>query len=332
MSGHQENPKSGSVQSAKVLTGMSPGSGKDNMEDRSKIIGGSEIAAVMGLSRWKTPLALWAEKTGKVEIEDKSGIEHIELGIELEDFVCKKFEKKSGKKVRRDTRTFTHPQLPYCVAHIDRWVVGGELLEAKTCSAWKAKEWEGEEIPIEYVLQVNWYLGICQMKTGYIAVLIGGQKFLWKELAFDRELYDRQIAAAVRFYEENIVGDKPPMATFNDNETLLQMFPEAEGEIIQIDDQEKEDEINSALEHRLEVMKEITDAENEKSLIDAGLMQIIGESAGIQTKKFKITWSNVSRKVADVEAMKKDGIFDQYAKLSVSRTFRVYNIEKEKVK
>ena len=32
---------------------------------RATGIGGSEAAAAMGLSRWKTPLRLWHEKTGK---------------------------------------------------------------------------------------------------------------------------------------------------------------------------------------------------------------------------------------------------------------------------
>lgn len=295
-----------------------------DFSERNKQIGGSEIAAVMGLSRWKTPLQLWAEKTGKVIPEDISNLEHVELGTELEDFVAKKFERKSGKKVRRDNRAFVHKELSYCVAHIDRRITGtDELLECKTCSAWKAKEWDGEEIPVEYVLQVNWYLGICGMKTGYIAVLIGGQKFAWKEIAFDEALYAKQIQAAIRFMEFHVKEDHPPVAVANDNEALVDMFPEAQGEIVKIEAKEQADEMNTALEHRLEVMKEISAAEEEKAKIDAGIKLVIGNAAGVETDKFKVTWLNSTRTIADPDAMKKAGIFEQYSKTVASRTFRV---------
>ncbi len=69
--------------------------------DRTKFIGGSDISVVMGLNRWKTPLQLWAEKTGQVEPDDLSKVERVQLGSELEDFVAKKFERESGLKVRR---------------------------------------------------------------------------------------------------------------------------------------------------------------------------------------------------------------------------------------
>ena len=45
--------------------------------ERSEYIGGSDIASVMGLSRWKTPLQLWAEKTGNIPQEDLSDKEYI---------------------------------------------------------------------------------------------------------------------------------------------------------------------------------------------------------------------------------------------------------------
>jgi len=40
----------------------------------------------MGLSRWKTPLSLWAEKTGQLSNE-LSNFEAAEIGTELEDYV-----------------------------------------------------------------------------------------------------------------------------------------------------------------------------------------------------------------------------------------------------
>lgn len=150
--------------------------------NRNTYIGGSDIAAVMGLSRYNTPLKIWAEKTGKIEPADLSAIEAVQLGSDLEEFVSAQFTKATGKIVRKAPKAYTHKDYPYMVAHIDRLVTGtDELLECKTCSFFKGEEWKDEEIPQEYILQVMWYLGITGRKVGYIACLIGGQKFVYKK-------------------------------------------------------------------------------------------------------------------------------------------------------
>jgi hypothetical protein len=38
---------------------------QDFSVDRSKYIGGSDIGAILGLSRFRSPLEVWMEKTGK---------------------------------------------------------------------------------------------------------------------------------------------------------------------------------------------------------------------------------------------------------------------------
>ena len=90
----------------------------------------------MGLSRWGTPLSLWAEKTGKIPPKDLSNVEAVELG---NDFLRILWLTNSHKKqaVRRSPKVYQHPQYPYMVAHIDRLVTGDELLECKTCSFFK---------------------------------------------------------------------------------------------------------------------------------------------------------------------------------------------------
>jgi len=158
--------------------------------DRTKFIGGSDIAAVMGMSRWVTPLQLWSEKTGKIEPKDLSDNEAVEMGTELEETVARIFTKRTGKKVRRAPKNYTHPDNDFIRCQVDRLVEGtDELLECKTASAWKEKEWEGEEIPAEYILQVQWQLGITGRKVGHIAVLIGGQKFLYKASFFQAHFH-----------------------------------------------------------------------------------------------------------------------------------------------
>lgn len=291
------------------------------MIDRTKVIGGSDIAAVMGLSRWKTPLELWAEKTGKIE-SDLSNFEAAEIGTELEEYVSRKFTKKTGIALRVDNRTFTHKKYPYMVAHIDRWVTGSDaVFEAKTASAWKEKEWGGEDIPIEYTLQLNWYLGIVGKKTGYIAVLIGGQKFVHKSIEFDKELFDKQVEAARLFWEDFVLQDIAPMATAGDSETLLSLFPESKPQALKLDGDQAL-LLDELCESRAGGIESIKHAEEELDKIEVQIKQLLGESEAAETENYSATWKSQNRTGVDTERLKSDGLYDTYKKVSSTRVLR----------
>src|ERR1700677_3162917 len=96
-------------------------------------IGGSDVAAALGLSRWKTPATLWAEKRGLIEPEDISGNVAVELGTRLEDVIADMYADRHETKVHRVNQTLRHPTYPFMLAHIDRRIVGERQgLECKT--------------------------------------------------------------------------------------------------------------------------------------------------------------------------------------------------------
>jgi len=269
--------------------------------DRTLLIGGSDIAAVMGLSRWQTPLSLWASKTGKLK-DELSNFEAMEIGKELEEYVSRKFTKKTGVKLRIDNRTFKHWSYPYMVGHIDRWVVGEDaLFEAKTCSAWKEREWDGEDIPQEYVLQVNWYLGILRKKKGYIAVLIGGQKFTWKSIDFSEPLFLKQVEAARNFYEEHLLKEIPPLAVGKDNELLTSLFPESVERELELEDKEKE-EFDMLLDDRSGAIESLKHCEEAISEVEAKIKQRLGEFESTKTSNYSVSWKTQHRKEHLVKA------------------------------
>lgn len=87
------------------------------------------------------------------------------------------------------------------VANIDRKIVGqNAILECKTANQYLLKEWEDEEIPASYLLQVQHYLAVTGADRGYIAVLVGGQKFIWKEVPRDEELIEMIIQLEKDFW------------------------------------------------------------------------------------------------------------------------------------
>lgn len=257
-------------------------------QDRRNFIGGSDIAAVMGVSRWKTPLQLWSEKTGKVEPEDLSDKEYVELGSELEDFIAKKFEKKTGLKVRRAPKQYVDIMFPFMACQVDRLVTGtDDLLECKNASAWKEKEWAGEEIPIEYIFQVSWQLMITGRKKGYIAVLIGGNKFIWKEIDADQELFLKMTNSAIKFWDM-VQNNIPPMAQSGDNDFLIELYPSGSDQI-----KEATQDIAEAIATLQLIKAEIIEAEKKKDEIEAKIKAVIGNAGGIKTPEFTAKWLNV---------------------------------------
>ena len=89
---------------------------------RRQYIGGSDAGAVMGMNPYKSPYALWAEKTG--QIQEFEGNLTTEVGSYLEDFVAQLFTRETGKSVRRKNRMMVNSEYPWACADVDRMVIG----------------------------------------------------------------------------------------------------------------------------------------------------------------------------------------------------------------
>ncbi|WP_438422117.1 YqaJ viral recombinase family protein [Bacillus siamensis] len=180
--------------------------------ERRKGIGGSDASVVLGLNKWRTAFELWLDKTGQVPVSD-SASEAAYFGSILEDIVAKEFEVRSGKKVRRKKSMLKHPEYDFILANVDRMIVGEKsILECKTTSEYNLKEWENDEIPADYIVQVQHYLGVLgpEYKKAYFAVLIGGNKFVWKEIERDDELIEMIFTAEVEFWNTAVLGGVAP--------------------------------------------------------------------------------------------------------------------------
>jgi putative phage-type endonuclease len=212
----------------------------EQLKERTRYIGGSDAPAVLGLSRWETPLALWAEKTGLLEPEDISGKLHIRVGNALEGLVCQLFEEETGKKVSRNPPTTFHPQHSFIGCNLDGIVGPHEIFEAKTANSYKAKEWGSNDVPTEYMVQAMHSLGVTGARVCYVACLIGGnQDFVIRKVARDEkliaEIFKKEVHFWTTFVEPKV---QPSYQTIspNDGETLYKLFPEAQGEIALGDD------------------------------------------------------------------------------------------------
>ncbi len=176
---------------------------------RNSGIGGSDIACIMGLNPWKSAFALYAEKHGDVEAEDLSNNEYVYWGTVLEQAVADRFCELTGKKVHK-CGTLQDESYEFMLANVDRLVTGENAgLECKTANGFKASEWDGDSLPDSYYCQCQWYMAITGFPKWYIACLIGGNHFVWKEIPRNDEFIADMRTQAIVFWN-NLQADVAP--------------------------------------------------------------------------------------------------------------------------
>lgn len=259
-----------------VLISTSGMTREEWLQERRKGIGGSDAAKVLGVSRWGGPLSVYLEKKGLYVPEDPG--EPAYWGTVLEDVVAREFEKRSGLRVQRQNKIFTHPDYPWMLANIDRRIVGqNKGLECKTASNFMGDEWEGDELPDSYYLQIQHYMAVMGWESCWVACLIGGQRYVQKEVQRNPELINTIIEKEREFWEDHFLKDVPPPVTPFDNPNSL--WPEqTEDDMVQ----DIDDETIAIARSLAGVQATIKGLENEEERLKGLLKAQIGEMAGIQ--------------------------------------------------
>jgi putative phage-type endonuclease len=193
---------------------------QDFSVDRTKYIGGSDIGAILGLSRFRSPLEVWMEKTGK-EIKKLDSLP-LRFGSFAEEFVASEYSRATGFKLVHDESIYVHPEHSFMSAHIDRFVLQASdpapsrILECKTANPFASSDWGdagSDQVPMSYLCQCIWYMAITNINQIDLAVLFGNSDFRIYEITRDHELENVLLQKAILFWNEYVVKDLPPPVT-----------------------------------------------------------------------------------------------------------------------
>lgn len=296
---------------------------QDWLKARQAGIGGSDVSAILGLSKWKTPYDIFVSKVEPIaESADEEMSEPAYWGTVLEDVVAKEYSKRGGHQIQRVNRQLKHASKPWMLANIDRALVqpgsrvrvsddGGTLLgaagllECKTASAYASGEWgrdgDDEAIPIYYAAQGMWYLAVTGQPYCDFAALLGGQKFLTKRLERDEEVIKALTERCEAFWFDHVLkGIAPPAINAAD---VLKMFPSDNGQAVEATEQTL-----IAYNEAVQLRAQIKAAEEELAKREEAIKMAIGEAAGLATMgKNLVTWkaAKPSQKV-DWESIAKE--------------------------
>ena len=180
---------------------------------RSRGLGSSDMAAIFGISRWKSPLDVWAEKTGKVAQQEGFPSEAAMIGSSIEPALLEMAGRELGRKVVAPTSTFVRGVLRANVdGMLDEFKRGSDIVEAKTHGQAIGYGVPGTDaVPEAVRLQVQHQMLCAESKVAYVAVL-DGQHLAFKlyRVEFD-EGYAAEIEhRATEFWEKHVVADVPP--------------------------------------------------------------------------------------------------------------------------
>ena len=197
---------------------MSKLSREEFLARRKSGIGGSDVAAVMGVSPWKTPYQLWLDKLSPVTEEPENDILH--FGNVLEDIVAKEYARRNNVKVQRRNQMYRKQDAPELIVNIDRYVIGGKILECKTCSAYASSKFGvpgSSDIPDYYYLQCLHAQHVTGILECDLAALIGGNEYREFFVEYDKSLAGHVAAKCSEFWHKYVSTKIPPPATAQDN-------------------------------------------------------------------------------------------------------------------
>ena len=290
------------------------------LEARQGSLGGSDAAAVLGVNPYASPYSLWAEKTGRVP--EKPDNEAMRLGRDLEDYVVRRWQEKTGKKTRRVNAMLYDPAIPFAHANIDRRVVGENAgLECKTTSVLNLKQFKGGEYPESYYAQCLHYMAVTGAARWYLAVLVMNKGLF----CFTVERDEAEISALLRQEEafwQLVQSDTPPQpdGTGATENALRGVFPGG-GAAIELTGQE------ALFERYAALTAQKSDTEAELAQIKQTLMAQLGNAEGATCGDWSVCWKTQTRRSLDVEALQR--VFPELAPFYRSAESRVLRIAKK---
>lgn len=189
-------------------------------------IGGSENAAIHGISPFSNNIAVYNSKLGIDKVKDEVTKEAqfiFDYGHAMEAPIANYFAATHKVEVWNDTIMYRHPYFPWMIADLDRRAAMLDedgnpydvLIEIKTANFKKKDQWEGTAVPVYYVYQLRHYMAVMNINWTYICCHFGGNTP--EEIVFRRvqriDVIEKMMTDVLKdFWLNNVLTQTPPEA------------------------------------------------------------------------------------------------------------------------
>jgi putative phage-type endonuclease len=293
------------------------------LEARRLGIGGSDVSAIAGLSKWKSLVGVYLDKLGQTPHEDLAG-EAAYWGNVMKDIVAKEFTVRTGLKVRRRNAILKHPDYPFMLANVDRFIIGKrEGLLCKTTSEYLKGEWDCEEIPTAYKLQCQHYMAVTGFTAWHIAVLVGGNKFVHKKIDRDETLITYLINIEKDFWENNVLKQIPPPfdGTEASVDLLKALYPESDYDT----EIHLPSEVETLIDSLDQIKVDLTELQTKEKEYKNKIKAFMGVNEKAFTATRKVSWKSSDVTRFDSKRLKEEEpeLFKKYSNTTSERRFLI---------
>jgi len=204
------------------------------LDARRSGIGGSDVAAVLGLHPSRTPLDVWASKLHAVEDDDNPAMR---IGRLLEPAVMQAFTEQTGLLWRPPADSERPVRRGFQIGTPDGLLIDGSGgIEAKVVTnEWAARRFGApgtDEVPEEYWLQCHWYLDVTGTDRWFLAALLPDFDLRVYELRREPAVEAQVRERAEAWFERHIRAGVRPPATPGDRATLARAYPRQLDDVI----------------------------------------------------------------------------------------------------
>jgi len=291
--------------------------------DRTKYLGGSDVAAILGISPWKTPLDVYLDKIQpRKEEADMGRLKVLNRGKRMEPYVIDLLAEETGLEIVRRGERYLDPELNFIAAEIDAEAATGENVEIKTVSPFKAKEWgeeQSDEIPLHYAAQAMHGMMVTSREVCIFGVLIGGDDFRVYRIERDDVTIDAIRQKEIEFWSRIQARQAPEPSTVSD---VFRLFGTKDsGLAVEASESLQADVI--ALKSlkddakRLGAQIDLREERIKLHMADASILTMNGKPV--------LTWKEQASKRFDQSAFKADQpeLYEKFIKTVTSRVFRL---------
>lgn len=297
--------------------------------ERQNYIGGSDIAAILGESRYASPLDIYLSKTEPLPPEDNADAKN--RGNLLEPIIIDYYKKNFNCDIAVTNNTIPHPKYPFLRANIDGLTADGAIIEAKSVAKWAhiARDFgqEGtDNIPVEYLFQCAFYCEIVPnvnkavIPVAFVNDNSGTEESIQKVAIYEymrnEQLGQGIIQHAVRFWEDHVLKRVPPPG-----ESLrAKANPITKSKIITPELAAIYSEMRM-MKEQIEMLQKSMEGNKEK------LIEYLDEFESLKDESGKelVTWRDQLSNRFDIERFKAEhpDLYKQYIKQTNSRIFRL---------
>lgn len=305
--------------------------------DRRTFLGGSDIAAIYGLSPYKTAVELWLEKTGRRSKPKPSKYQQrlFDRGHRLEPIIVEMTLDKLrdlGHDVEliATNKRYQDSVYPFLACEIDfELMLDGEHIngDAKSVSGFARQGWGDEEftdqIPLHYHAQFMHGLGITGRRRCLVSALMGLDDVALYWADRDDDLIESMRTRAVEFWNDCVVGGKvPDFMKFDDVKAI---YPVDNGKSCAATE-----EIAGKVARLASINQKIAAWDAEKEGLQLDIAEFISPySILIYEGRPILTWKAQEMRRLDGAALEEEHP-DIAAKFKTLQTIRVMRLKKER--